>query len=331
MKLVTFKRKGQERVGVLIEGGKSIVDLQASYRARYKKPARVFRSMQCLIEGAENGLDLAHEVVRRARSPKPGTVLPLSDVRLLAPVPLPLQMRDCMLFEKHVLQALQAIARLRAMETPDPEKTFREFQGKELLAAPAVWYKQPIYYKANRFAVIGPEEDIRWPNYAKLLDYELEMGIFIGRKGIDILAENAREHIFGYTIFNDVSARDAQAVEMTGQLGPAKGKDFDTANVIGPCIVTTDEIKDPYDLTMVVRVNGEERGRGNSGSMHHKFEDAIAHISKSETLYPGEFIGSGTVGDGCGLEHLRFLQPGDVIELEIEGIGVLRNRIVKTI
>ncbi len=331
MKLVTFVWKGRERVGALVAGDKNVVDLQASYRARYKKMARVLGSMQCLIEGAENGLDLAHEVVRRARSSKPGTVLRLSDVRLLAPVPQPLQMRDCMLFEKHVLQALQAIARLRAMGTPDPEKTFREFQEKGLLAAPAIWYQQPIYYKANRFAVIGPEEDIRWPNYAKLLDYELEMGIFIGRKGIDIPVENAREHIFGYTIFNDVSARDAQAVEMAGQLGPAKGKDFDTANVIGPCVVTTDEIKDPYDLTMVVRVNGEERGRGNSGSMRHKFEDAIAHISKSETLYPGEFIGSGTVGDGCGLEHLRFLQPGDVIELEIESIGVLRNRIVKTI
>lgn len=331
MKLVTFQWKGRERVGVLVSNGKSVVDLQASYQARYKRRARFFGSMQCLIEGAQNALDVAQEVARRAPSSEPDTVLPLSDVRLLAPLSQPLQIRDCMLFEKHVLQAMQATARLRAMETPDPEKTFRELQEKGLLAAPAVWYQQPIYYKANRFAVIGPEEDIRWPNYARLLDYELEMGIFIGKKGIDIPPKKAREYIFGYTIFNDVSARDAQAVEMAGQLGPAKGKDFDTANVIGPCIVTSDELKDPYNLTMVVRVNGEERGRGNSGSMHHKFEDAIAHISKSETIYPGEFIGSGTVGDGCGLEHLRFLQPGDVIELEIEGIGVLRNRIIKTI
>jgi 2-keto-4-pentenoate hydratase/2-oxohepta-3-ene-1,7-dioic acid hydratase in catechol pathway len=115
---------------------------------------------------------------------------------------------------------------------------------------------------------------------------------------------------------------------MEGRLGPAKGKDFDTANVMGPCLVTSDEIPDPYNLTMIARVNGEEWGRGNSGSMYWKFEDLISYISRSETLYPGEFLGSGTVGNGCGLEHLRFIKPGDVIELEVERIGVLRNRVV---
>ena len=116
---------------------------------------------------------------------------------------------------------------------------------------------------------------------------------------------------------------------MIGQLGPAKGKDFDTGNAMGPCIVTADEMPNPYDLTMIARVNGEEWGRGNSGTMHWKFEDLIAFISRSETLYPGEFLGSGTIGNGCGLEAQRFLKPGDEVELEIEGIGVLRNRIVK--
>ena len=115
---------------------------------------------------------------------------------------------------------------------------------------------------------------------------------------------------------------------MPGQLGPAKGKDFDTGNAIGPCIVTADAI-DPYNLTMVVRVNGEERGRGNSGTIHWEFEDMIAHISQSETLHSGEFIGSGTVGGGCGLEIERYLEPGDVVELEVDGIGILRNRVVR--
>jgi 2-keto-4-pentenoate hydratase/2-oxohepta-3-ene-1,7-dioic acid hydratase in catechol pathway len=126
-----------------------------------------------------------------------------------------------------------------------------------------------------------------------------------------------------------MSARDAQFKEMAGRLGPAKGKDFDTGNILGPWIATKDEIPDPYNLTMIARVNGEEWGRGNSGDMHHNFEELIAHVSRSETLFPGEFLGSGTVGNGCGLEHGRFLKPGDVIELEVSKLGVLRNRIVK--
>jgi 2-keto-4-pentenoate hydratase/2-oxohepta-3-ene-1,7-dioic acid hydratase in catechol pathway len=114
---------------------------------------------------------------------------------------------------------------------------------------------------------------------------------------------------------------------MSGQLGPAKGKDFDTGNAMGPWIVTADELADPYDLTMIARVNGEEWGRGHSSTMHWRFDDLLSFISRSETIHPGEFFGSGTVGNGCGLEQLRFLKPGDVVELEVERIGVLRNRI----
>ena len=116
---------------------------------------------------------------------------------------------------------------------------------------------------------------------------------------------------------------------MAGQLGPAKGKDFDTGNVFGPWIVTADELGDPYQLQMTARVNGEVWGGGSSSAMHHRFEDLIAFISQSETLHAGEIIGSGTVGTGCGLELGRFLQSGDVVELEIERIGVLRNRFVR--
>jgi 2-keto-4-pentenoate hydratase/2-oxohepta-3-ene-1,7-dioic acid hydratase in catechol pathway len=112
-------------------------------------------------------------------------------------------------------------------------------------------------------------------------------------------------------------------------MGPAKGKDFDTSNVFGPCIVSKDEIPDPYSLTMSVRVNGEERGRGISGGAQHDFERCIEQVSRSETLYPGEIFGLGTIENGCGFETLEFLQPDDVVELEIEGIGILRNRVVK--
>ena len=194
---------------------------------------------------------------------------------------------------------------------------------------PKVWYEQPIYYKANRFSVVGHEATVRWPAYSNLLDYELELACVIGRRGVDIERDDALAHVFGWTIFNDVSARDAQGTEMAGSLGPAKGKDFDTGNVFGPWVVTADEIGDPHDLTMVARVNGEEWSRGSSSTMHHRFEDIIAWVSRSETLHAGEILGSGTVGTGCGLEQGRFLKPDDVVELEVEGIGVLRNRVVK--
>jgi len=153
-------------------------------------------------------------------------------------------------------------------------------------------------------------------------------------QGVNIPREKARDYIGGYTIFNDFSARDIQLKEQGGRLGPTKGKDFDTGNAMGPYLVTPDEIPDPYQLTMTARINGEEWSRGTSADMHYKFEDLIAYISQSETLYPGDFIGSGTCsGDGCrgcGLELNRFLKPGDIMELEVQGLGVLRNRIVSS-
>ena len=158
------------------------------------------------------------------------------------------------------------------------------------------------------------------------MDYELEMGCVIGTTGRDISREDARSHIFGFTIFNDFSARDTQGMEMESGLGPSKSKDFDNANVLGPWIVTIDEFY-PDDAAMTVRVNGEVRSSGRSNTMTVKFEDLIAFISTSETLHAGEILGSGTVGGGCGLEAGKLLADGDVIELEIEGIGVLRNKV----
>jgi 2-keto-4-pentenoate hydratase/2-oxohepta-3-ene-1,7-dioic acid hydratase in catechol pathway len=235
-------------------------------------------------------------------------------------------MRDALAFELHLRQAKRSSARMRLRNHPQAEEQFVLLESSGALELPPVWFRQPVYYKCNRFTVIGNGETVEWPAYSKMLDYELELGIFIGKTGKDISAAKAREHIFGYTIYNDVSARDTQADEMSCMLGPAKGKDFDTGNIIGPCIVTADEFSDPYALEMVARVNGIEWSRGNSSTMHHRFEDIIAHVSASETLYAGEFIGSGTVGNGCGFELGRYPQAGDEIELEIHGIGKLRNR-----
>lgn len=227
------------------------------------------------------------------------------DVRMMAPLPRPSSMRDFYAFEEHVRKGFEK----RGEPMPDE------------------WYEMPVYYKGNHQSIIGPDEDVLWPSFTERFDYELELAIIIGREGRDISEQQARDHIGGFTVMNDFSARDIQRKEMKVRLGPAKGKDFATA--IGPALVTPDEIADPYNLRMTARVNGEVWSEGNSGSIHYSFEKMIAFASMGETLHPGDLIGSGTVGGGCGLELDRWVKPGDVIELEIEKLGVLRNRVVR--
>jgi 2-keto-4-pentenoate hydratase/2-oxohepta-3-ene-1,7-dioic acid hydratase in catechol pathway len=324
MRLVTYERDGGPRAGAFVDDDRGIVDLAEAHQAAYGESYPAFASVQAMIEAGDAALDRAYETLGKAGA----ATVARHAVRLLAPVPVPIQIRDCLCFETHLKQSFAAARRVRADATPDPEATMREFERTGVLSVPKIFYEQPIYYKANRFSVIGNDQDVLWPSYSTLMDFELEFGFYVRRKGVDIARDAARDYIYGYTIFNDFSARDAQTQEMAGQLGPSKGKDFDYGNAMGPCLVTADELKDPYNLTMVCRVNGEEWGRGNTSSMHWKFEDLIAHVSRSETLYPGEFFGSGTVGNGCGLEHMKFLKHGDVVELEVEGIGILRNRVL---
>ena len=295
MRLASYRHDGREGPGVLVDGD-HVAPLGASD----------------MVAFLESGAD-AEPI---------GEALPLSDVQLVAPL-RPVSLRDCMTFERHVLQATRR-AGLKRLAPVDRlvERATGWSLSKQLNRT---FYKQPIYYKSNPRSVVGPEAEVRIPSYCQVFDYELEWAAVIGRQGVDIPVERAREHIAGYTIFNDFSARDAQLEEMGGRLGPAKGKDFDTGNVLGPWIVTPEELADPYALTMVARVNGAEWSRGSTGDMKWSFEDLIAHISQSETLYPGDVIGSGTVGGGCGLELGAFLKSGDVVELEIEGIGLLRN------
>lgn len=309
MKLITFDTSGEQHVGALLDDLQTVVDLTASDAAPH------YRTMLALIDGGDAALERARQLVASPRA-----TVPLASVRLRAPLPEPRQMRDFLSFEKHVRQARANRHLLGIAGQPsDPAK----------VEIADVWYRQPIYYKCNRFTVVGTDHDVTWPRYSKVMDYELEFGCVIGRSGKNISREKAREHIFGYCIFNDFSARDAQLAEMAGQLGPAKGKDFDSGNVLGPWLVTADELTNPYDLTMTARVNGEEWSRGTSADMKFKFEDFIAHVSTDEPLRAGEFLGSGTVGSGCGLELGRFLKHGDVVELEVSGLGVLRNRVLQ--
>lgn len=326
MRLVTYTHGGSKpRAGALVNGDRDVLDLASADRALYGEENADFATLLALIEGGDDAFDRAAEIVKQAPE---AALTPRAAVALLAPLQPPPQMRDCMCFETHVRQSYAAARRIRARATGREEDANAGESPLEQRILKLL-DQQPLYYKGNRFSVIGTEQDVIWPSYSNALDFELEFGCYIKKAAKDVPKEQARDFIFGYTIFNDFSARDTQSVEMTGQLGPAKSKDFDTGSAMGPCLVTADELPDPYALEMVARVDGEEWGRGNSATMRWTFEDLIAFISRSETLYPGEFLGSGTVGNGCGLEQLRFLKPGNVVELEVEGIGVLRNRVVR--
>lgn len=189
---------------------------------------------------------------------------------------------------------------------------------------PPAWYEIPAYYKGPTSGFMGQDKIIPWPSYTEKLDYELEFGCLIGKDGINIKAEKAHEHIFGYTIFNDISARDIQKKEMAIRLGPAKGKDF--CSIVGPVIITADvfEYKEP-NLKMQAMINGDLWSEGFTGDSHYTWAQMIEHASKEEWILSTDFMGSGTVGTGCGLELDKWIQPGDIIELEIERIGRLKN------
>ena len=317
MKLLTFNQQGSEYLGALTDTG--VFNLSTA------APEDIaFSSMQNFIEAGQPTLDRAYTML--ASSP---ASIPSDQVDFLAPLPLPAQIRDCLGFEEHLKNSFESAIKLSAMAADDPVKAEQALRASGRFTVPEIWYQQPLYYKANRFSVAQSGKDVVWPAYSDVMDFELEMACIIGKKGKDISKASAEEHIFGYTIYNDFSARDAQMRESPGLLGPAKSKDFDDSIILGPVIVTRDELANPYNLRMQARVNGETWCDNNSSTIYWKFSDMIAHISKSETLHPGEVIGSGTVGFGCGLEHLRFLNDGDIVELEVEKIGVTSNKVIR--
>ena len=238
------------------------------------------------------------------------------DATLYPPLPRPMSIRDFYAFEQHVKAAYAN----RDREVPEE------------------WYEFPAFYFTNPNSVFGPDEAVPYPKYTQAMDYELEIACVIGKHGRDIPAERAEEYIFGYTIMNDWSARDVQRKEMK-MLGPAKAKDF--AISIGPWLVTLDDLRDRaagrpgvFDLEMTARVNGVEHSRGNFKDIYYSFGQIIEYASADTFLMPGDVIGSGTVGTGCLLELTKgegpWLKPGDVVELEIERLGVLRNRVVSS-
>jgi 2-keto-4-pentenoate hydratase/2-oxohepta-3-ene-1,7-dioic acid hydratase in catechol pathway len=261
--------------------------------------------MLAFVEGGSLALDQAREALAwaEASGDAPPPVTAMTPLPVLPDPPL---LRDFMAFETHL-------------------KNIYPKLGREI---PPEWYNFPVYYKGNPASLGADGDDIAIPSYCRNFDFEFEFAAVIGKGGADIPRERAMEHIYGFTVYNDFSARDFQAREMSVGLGPAKGKDFQHGHVMGPVLVTRDEIPDVYALEMRATVAGAEWCRSNTGTIHWRFEDMIAHASKDETLRVGEIFGSGTVGGGSTAEFGKSLKRGDVVELTIERIGTLRNRVV---
>lgn len=338
MRLVTFRHHGLEEIGALVDRDRNVIRLQAAEVLRSGQPHSHLASMLAFLQGGQAARDTAGQAIDFAVSQRPDDVwLERNGIKLLSPLPRPESIRDFMVFEQHVINCLRQFGMSGWLRVFD-EWLDDTFGRKATLAyrMNRAWYERPIYYKGNRMTVVGDGAQIPIPAYTQRFDWELEFGIFLSKAGRDVPKEKAGDHIGGYTIFNDFSARDVQSREMRGRLGPAKGKDFDGGNAIGPVLVTPDEIPDPYNLVMRARINGEEVSHGHTKGMYWTFEDMIAYVSRSETVYPGEFFGSGTgtVPESgkdrrcCGLEMGRFLRAGDTIELEVERIGVLTNHVV---
>lgn len=301
---------GPEARLVLVRPEDGVVDLVAAERARLvaagATPEAATRLARALFPGSTTAAIGAgpafREAAERAAGEAPGgAVFELGAVEFLAPVDPPV-MLDASAFEQHLVNA--------------------HARGRR--PVPDYFYEAPAYYKMNPVTIIGPEAEVPWPPDVAFMDYELEFAIVVGSTGSDLRPDEALHQVFGITVMNDFSARDVQAREMASGFGPAKGKDFATA--LGPWITTIDELN-LADLTMLARVNGEEWSRGSTSTLTWSVEEIVAFASRGEVIVPGEVIGSGTVGLGAGLELFRKLDPGDVVELQIEGVGILRNRI----
>lgn len=290
----------QQRVIDLLTAERQRLERQgATHDAAFRLATALFpSSMTAAIALGDAFLLAARQAIEHVEEE---AIMPLSEVHLLPPLD-PSLIRDFTAFEQHMQNMAKRLG----------HPMIKQF------------YEMPLYYKGNASMLIAHEQEVPWPNYTEHMDYELELGFVIGKAGRNLTPQEALSHLFGVTIFNDFSARDIQGREMSSGFGPAKGKDFATA--LGPWITTRDEL-DLTHLDMAARVNGEEWSHGSSATMTWSIAELIAYASRGETIWPGELLGSGTVGFGCGAEFGRTLQPGDVIELEVQGIGTLRNRI----
>jgi len=300
MRLATYELAGSVRAGVVSDAG-----------------VHPFPAGTTVLDLVRAGLPAA---LRSGALALAGPPVPLADVRLLPPLAAP-TVRDFVAFEEHVEGVVASVG--------DGEGVVPE------------WYQAPTFYFTNPYALVGAHDDVRVPPGSALLDFELEVAVVIGRDGASLTPEEAREHVFGYTVLNDWSARDLQRREMKVQLGPAKGKD--SASTLGPWLVTADELERYRDadgflaLDMRVSVNDVEIGQDLLSNMGWPFEELISYASRGTEVRAGDVLGSGTCGNGGCLAELWGrrgelspppLQPGDVVEMTVEGIGTIRNQVV---
>jgi len=325
MKLVTHEREGKEQLAILVNDYLYNMNLLDN---------RFPDNMADFLKGGDELMKLAHSFNEKLAAGEFDRVAPkpLKNAKLCSPAPHPTSMRDAYAFRQHVATA-------------------RRNRGVEMIPE---FDQFPIFYFTNHNAVSGPGEIECMPDHFEKLDFELEVAVVIGKKGINIKAADADKYIAGFLIMNDMSARTLQMEEMKLNLGPAKGKDFSTA--IGPWLVTPDELEpyktetkkghvgNNYNLKMTCKVNDIQLSEGNMADMDWTFAEIIERCSYGTYIYPGDVIGSGTVGTGCLLElngtkkledpsfEPVWIQDGDKIEMEIDGLGVLTNTIksVKT-
>ena len=322
MKLVTFATSARECVGVHL-GNNELLDLPEAERKLFSNAqSGCFDSMLSLIRYGERALERAAACIDSAPAE---AVHALSEVTLRAPLPNPTRLRDAGMFVEHIEVIRKEMAQIAAESAPDPQAKLEELLQSEQFQVPKILYERVCYYNGNHLAIIGPDEQLQWPNGANILDYELELGVVLGKSGYNLTAEQAKAHVFGYTVMNDWSARDIQVEAAKSGAGPCMGKDFGTS--LGPCIVTADEVPDPHSLEMTARLNNAEVSRGSTRNMHHTVFDSIAEFSRLSPIECGEVIGSGTPAYGSASENGHRLVPGDVVQLEIERIGILTNQV----
>jgi fumarylacetoacetate (FAA) hydrolase len=329
MRLITFTDGGPPRLGLLM--GAAAVDLPAAQRALGIGGPPLPGALLDLLSAGDEAWETARRVAAALEEGLTGAAKvsvplfsvspclrgeafpafsPAGDVRLLPPVPFPGAFLDFYAFEEHV----------------------RNARARRGLDVPPEWYRLPAYYNGNARSLVGHGETVIFPPGETRMDYELELGVILRRGGRHLTEAAAAACIAGYTIVNDWSARALQREAMAVGLGPSPGKDFATS--VGPALVTPDELPaggfaapGHPALSMAARINDVEWSRGNSGAAHYTFPQMIAFASRCRALAPGDLIGSGTVGTGCGLEQDRFLAEGDRVELEVEGIGTLVNTV----
>lgn len=322
MKLVSYLKEEHEQLAVLVDG--LLYDMELIHPDIPNTMSMFLNYWDELLPIAQAG-----ELSIREGHIGPGKATPLKEVSLLAPVPFPSSCRDGYAFRQHVAAA-------------------RRNRGVPMIPE---FDQYPIFYFTNHHSIQGPGDIRCMPDHFEKLDFELEVAIVISRFGRNIPASEADDYIGGLMIMNDISARKLQMEEMLLNLGPAKGKDFST--VIGPWLVTLDELQ-PFEvpckeghtgknwnLRMLCRVNGQQVSDGNAADMDWTFAELIERASYGVDLYPGDVIGSGTVGTGCFLElngtgklndpgyTEQWLQENDVVELEVDGLGILHNTIVR--